>query len=215
MRTGHFWRDFGPAIAVGIVLVTGIVGFAVTAMIVTSSPGLLQTSQTARDEQTCLGHVFDINESIQACDRFLESGEGTAEEGRKVHIGRFYLYRRRGDAYQFLIKELDEAIKIRPDQDAFSLRGAVLLENGDCDGAIESYNQAIQFAPDAGDFGRRGLAYMCKTDYDHAIADYDEAIRLHPNIAFFYMNRAAAWRAKGDIKRAEEDTAAMRRIEGK
>lgn len=35
--------------------------------------------------------------------------------------------------------------------------------------------------------------------------DYNEVIRLNPRSAVPYMNRAALWRAKGDVQRAIAD----------
>lgn len=63
-------------------------------------------------------------------------------------------------------------------------------------------------------FFESGNAWYAKREYDKAIADYDEAIRLDPDYALAYMNRAAAYRTKGDTERAEADEARVRELTG-
>ena len=49
-------------------------------------------------------------------------------------------------------------------------------------------------------------------NYDRAIADYDAAVRLDPKFQRAYNNRGAAWRAKGDRRRALQDYAEAVRL---
>ncbi len=45
-----------------------------------------------------------------------------------------------------------------------------------------------------------------------AIADYTEALRLDPQNAEAYARRGAAWRAKGDVQRADSDLGAVKQV---
>lgn len=46
---------------------------------------------------------------------------------------------------------------------------------------------------------------MSIKDYDKAIEDYSKAINLNPKDFSIYKNRAFAYRAIGEIQKAEED----------
>ncbi|HXQ32890.1 MAG TPA: tetratricopeptide repeat protein, partial [Anaerolineales bacterium] len=97
--------------------------------------------------------------------------------------------------------------------------------NGDLDGAIEDYTRAIRLSSHfdtskTSDFGNsftaansirvidpftanaysnRGLARFKKGDYIGAIDDYNQALEIRPGLATAYLNRAAAFRARGDL----------------
>ncbi len=69
--------------------------------------------------------------------------------------------------------------------------GALRIEKGDLDLAIEDFNQAVRLNPKmAVAFDNRGLAWGRKKEYDKAIADYNEAIRLDPKLVNAWNNRA-------------------------
>ena len=88
----------------------------------------------------------------------------------------------------------EEELKRNPKAaDAYNTRGALRIEKGDLDLAIEDFNQAIRLnAKFAVAYDNRGLAWGRKKEYDKAIADYSEAIRLDPKYFAAYEGRGLA-----------------------
>jgi tetratricopeptide (TPR) repeat protein len=56
------------------------------------------------------------------------------------------------------------------------------------------------------------LAYYYLKEYDKVIADCTEAIKIDPTWFGTYQLRGDAYKAKGDMTRANEDYAAAERI---
>ena len=60
-----------------------------------------------------------------------------------------------------------------------------------------------------------GVARARKGEFDRAIADFSEAIRLDPSYAEALSNRALAYEKKGELGKAEEDRARVKRLRDK
>ncbi|MGH6980613.1 MAG: hypothetical protein ACREFC_05350, partial [Stellaceae bacterium] len=74
------------------------------------------------------------------------------------------------------------------------------------DRAIADYTKAIALDPkNAENFIQRGDTYEHEKLHDRAIADYTKAIALKPS-STAYMDRSAAYSAKGDDAKAQADT---------
>jgi tetratricopeptide (TPR) repeat protein len=78
--------------------------------------------------------------------------------------------------------------------------GAVLLQKGQLDDAIQHFQQAIGVKPDeAGAFANLGNALLQKAEFDQAIQQYRKAIELKPGEAGVHYNLANALLGTGHI----------------
>ena len=92
--------------------------------------------------------------------------------------------------------------------DAYSNRGAVLIDVGQYQEAISDLDQAITLNPDlATAFNNRANAYANLDQLQSALDDYQEAIRLDPTMALAYYNRALAYTYMDDDQKAGMDVA--------
>jgi tetratricopeptide (TPR) repeat protein len=92
-------------------------------------------------------------------------------------------------------------------------RGAVLLNKGDCDGALSDFDAAVRLRPsDPSYHGGRGLVfYSCKKDFRQAVAAFSDVIRLSPRDAAAYDIRGSSKRYIGDLDGAlADETVAIR-----
>lgn len=87
----------------------------------------------------------------------------------------------------------------------YTNRGAIKVNMGDLQGAIDDFDKAIALSPeDAVAFNNRGIAYSSMGHLEKAIKDYDKALELNPNYAGVYNNRGLAYQTKGDFDKAIE-----------
>jgi tetratricopeptide (TPR) repeat protein len=89
------------------------------------------------------------------------------------------------------IKDLGEAVRLKPSATAFNSRGIAWRTKGEYDKAIQDYGDAIRLdASYAPAFNNRGNAWRAKKEYAKAVQDYGEAIRLEPKDASALNNQA-------------------------
>jgi tetratricopeptide (TPR) repeat protein len=85
----------------------------------------------------------------------------------------------------------------------FTNRGAVKINMGDLQGAIDDFTKAIELSPeDAAAYSNRGMAYSSTGRLERAIEDYDKAVELNPNYAGVYNNWGKTEQDKGDLDKA-------------
>jgi tetratricopeptide (TPR) repeat protein len=131
---------------------------------------------------------------------------------------RAYLWGRKGD-YKNAIRDMDEAIRLRPNDISFYQLRACIRTSGpdevrDYDGAIDDLNAAIRL--DQNNlclFSHRARFWASKKNYDMAIEDYTHAIELDPTSPTFYSQRASLWAAKKDYERAIQDSTEAIRLD--
>jgi lipoprotein NlpI len=77
---------------------------------------------------------------------------------------------------------------------ALSNRGAIYIDVGRLDLAIQDFDAAIAIQPDAAaSYVNRGNAYDIQGDYGRALDDYNQAISLQPELASAYLNRGVTY----------------------
>ena len=90
--------------------------------------------------------------------------------------------------------------------DAYSNRGAVLIDADQNRKAIADLDQAVALNPDlAAAFNNRANAYANMDLFQIALGDYQEALRLDPRLALAYYNRALAYTYLGKDQSARLD----------
>ncbi|MGA2092826.1 MAG: tetratricopeptide repeat protein [Sedimentisphaerales bacterium] len=107
-------------------------------------------------------------------------------------------------AYCDPIAFYNSSISQNPDKAImFTNRGAVKINMGDLQGAINDFTKAIELSPeDAAAYSNRGMAYSSTGRLERAIEDYDKAVELNPNYAGVYNNWGYTEQAKGDLDKA-------------
>ena len=98
----------------------------------------------------------------------------------------------------------NSAISQNPDNALmYTNRGAIKVNMGDLQGAINDFTKAIELKPeDAIAYNNRGIAYSSKGNLEKAIRDYNKAIELNPDYAGVYNNWGNTYRDKGDLDEA-------------
>jgi tetratricopeptide (TPR) repeat protein len=121
-------------------------------------------------------------------------------------------YKRRAAAFHLLddldaaVKDLDEAIRLDPKDDAFwNNRAMVVFKQGDVERALSDLAEAIRLKPSAVSFYNRAGIRSALSQYDQAVADYDAAIRLKPDYANAFVYRGVAYFHKKEYRRALSD----------
>jgi tetratricopeptide (TPR) repeat protein len=106
----------------------------------------------------------------------------------------------------------DRAIKLTPDRALLYLnRGLCLAEQGEDARSNADFQEVVKRdVNNAAGYAALAWSVMARLslanrDYDRAIANYGEAIKLDPRRAPLYIDRGAAWAAKGDYSRAHAD----------
>lgn len=105
-----------------------------------------------------------------------------------------------------MIAGTTEALRLKPDQALYNMRGSAYFDKGEDHIAIADFNDALRIGPPSGIiFHNRGNAWRSKGEYAKVVADYNEAIRINPKEAYSYQNRGVAKQALGDLDGALAD----------
>ncbi|HXO02690.1 MAG TPA: tetratricopeptide repeat protein [Stellaceae bacterium] len=112
----------------------------------------------------------------------------------------------RDDAARAL-REYDEALRLRPDNDQFhKSRGDIYFNMARYDDALADYDEAIRLNPGYSEaYYSRGNAYDRKGEDDKAIAAFDDAIRMAPEFVAAHNNRGLVYARQGKLDLAIQD----------
>jgi len=153
----------------------------------------------------CTSEATPADQQIDACNKIIALKAFSGEQLATVYFWRAVGWNKKGD-YARVIAGTTEALRLKPDQALYNMRGSAYYDKGEYDIAIADFNDALRIGPPSGIiFHNRGNALRSKGDFAHAIADYDEAIRLNPKEAYSYQNRGSAKQALGDLDGALAD----------
>jgi tetratricopeptide (TPR) repeat protein len=96
---------------------------------------------------------------------------------------------------------LAQALALEPSNPwAYRIKGILLQEEGDLDGAIASYHTTLRLQPDEPSIHLNlGAALSEKGDLDGAVAAYRTALRLRPDYADTHFNLGVTLGKKGDL----------------
>ena len=105
-----------------------------------------------------------------------------------------------------VIEYLNEAIRLKPNDEAYNNRGLVYYKLGQYREALADYNEAIRLNPDVADvYSNRGTIYFKLGQYQQALVDYNKAIIMKPKSADAYNNRGLAYGKLGQYQQAVDD----------
>jgi tetratricopeptide (TPR) repeat protein len=153
----------------------------------------------------CTSEGTPADQQIDACNKIVALKVFSGEQLATVYFWRAVGWNKKGD-YAKVIADTTEALRLKPNQALYNMRGSAYFDKGEYDIAIADFNDALRIGPPNGTiFHNRGNAWRSKGDNARAIADYDEAIRLNPKEAYSYQNRGVAKQALGDLDGALAD----------
>ncbi len=129
----------------------------------------------------CTTDTTPADQQIDACNKIIALKVFSGGQLANVYFWRAVGWNKKGN-YTQVIADTTEALRLKPDQALYNLRGSAYFDKGEYDIAIADFNDALRSGPPSGIiFHNRGNAYRGKGDYAKAIADYDSANRLSPN----------------------------------
>ena len=129
----------------------------------------------------CTTDTTPADQQIDACNKIIALKVFSGPQLVNVYFWRAVGWNKKGN-YPQVIADTTEALRLKPDQALYNLRGSAYFDKGEYDIAIADFNDALRSGPPNGSiFHNRGNAYRGKGDYTKAIADYDSANRLSPN----------------------------------
>lgn len=176
---------------------------AMVAAALWSAPASAQSN--AQLGPLCTSEGTPADKQIDACNRILALKVFSGEKLATIYFWRAVGWNKKGD-YAKVIADTTEALRLKPDQALYNMRGSAYYDKGEDDIAIADFNDALRIGPPSGTiFHNRGNAWRSKGDFPRAVADYDEAIRLSPGEAYSYQNRGSARQALGDLDGALAD----------
>ena len=153
----------------------------------------------------CTSEGTPADQQINACNKIIALKVFSGEKLATVYFWRAVGWNKKGD-YTRVIADTTEALRLKPNQALYNMRGSAYFDKGEDDIAIADFNDALKAGPpNATIFHNRGNAWRAKGEYARALADYNEAIRLNPNEAYSYQNRGATRQALGDLDGALAD----------
>jgi tetratricopeptide (TPR) repeat protein len=153
----------------------------------------------------CTSEGTPPDQQIDACNKIIALKVFSGEQLATVYFWRAVGWNKKGD-YAKVIADTTEALRLKPNQALYNMRGSAYFDKGEDDIAIADFNDALRIGPpNATIFHNRGNAWHSKGDNHRAIADYDQAIRLNPKEAYSYQNRGVAKQALGDLDGALAD----------
>ena len=112
------------------------------------------------------------------------------------------------------IADLTAALRLRPDATRlYSQRGKAYMAKRAFAEALADFNRVLAVEHNINDTFQRGTANLNLRRFQAAIVDFTRVIRAHPYATAAYYNRARAYAALGDTKRAHDDWAAVCEID--
>ena len=181
-----------------------IVALALLTGALWTTPGFAQ----ARNQlgPLCTTDTTPADQQIDACNKIIALKVFSGEQLAGVYFWRAVGWNKKGD-YSRVIADVTEAIKLKPAQALYNLRGSAYFDKGEYDIAIADFNDAIKSGPPNNTiYHNRGNAWRGKGEYAKAIADYDQALALGQKDAYTLQNRGASKAALGDLDGALADT---------
>jgi tetratricopeptide (TPR) repeat protein len=152
----------------------------------------------------CTTDTTPADQQIDACNKIIALKVFSGPQLANVYFWRAVGWNKKGN-YPQVIVDTTEALRLKPDQALYNLRGSAYFDKGEYDIAIADFNDALRSGPPNGSiYHNRGNAFRGKGDYAKAIADYDSANRLSPN-AYSLLNRGLSKQALGDLDGALAD----------
>jgi tetratricopeptide (TPR) repeat protein len=168
-----------------------------------SAPSLAQSRSQLGP--LCTTDTTPADQQIDACNKIIALKVFSGGQLATVYFWRAVGWNKKGD-YAKVIADATEAIRLKPDQAVYNLRGSAYYDKGEYDIAIADFDDALKVGPPNGIiFHNRGNAYQGRKDYAKAIADFDAAIKADPKSVFSYQNRGACKEALGDLDGALAD----------
>ena len=119
----------------------------------------------------CTTDTTPADQQIDACNKIIALKVFSGGQLANVYFWRAVGWNKKGN-YAQVIADTTEALRLKPDQALYNLRGSAYFDKGEYDIAISDFNDALRSGPPSGTiFHNRGNAFRGKGDFARAIAD--------------------------------------------
>ena len=180
-----------------------IVMLALAVAALWSAPSFAQSR--AQLGPLCTSENTPADAQIDACNKIIALKVFSGEQLATVYFWRAVGWNKKGD-YARVIADTTEALKLKPNQALYNMRGSAYFDKGEYDIAIADFNDALKLGPQSGTiYHNRANAFRGKGEYAKAIDDYTMALRFNPKEGYSYKNRGASKAALGDLDGALAD----------
>lgn len=130
-----------------------------------------------------------------------------------------FLYMARGlhrlnNLQRTALDDFDKVLQLDPTSlNALEGRAEALYLWGDTHRAYADLSESIEGEPKARRYYKRGMMYYKDGEYSRAVSDFTEAIAMDPAKVQYYIDRARAHKANGNLEAGKDDMQRARKIE--
>src|SRR6202790_746122 len=155
-----------------------------------SAPALAQSR--AQLGPLCTSEATLADQQIDACNKIIALKVFSGANLATVYFWRPVGWNKKGN-YSQVIADTTEALRLKPDQALYNMRGSAYFDKGEYDIAIADFDDALLIGPpNATIFHNPSYSWRANGDNVRALSDYNEAIRINPKEAYSYQNRGVA-----------------------
>src|SRR5215470_20072701 len=110
----------------------------------------------------CTTGTTPADQQIDACNKIIALKVFKGEQLATIYFWRAVGWNKKGD-YTKVIADATEALRLRPNQAVYNLRGSAYFDKGEYDIAIADFDDALKLGPPSAIiYHNRGNAYMRK-----------------------------------------------------
>ena len=117
---------------------------ALVAALLWSGPAPAQSS--AQLGPLCTSEATPADQQIDACNKIIALKVFSGEQLATVYFWRAVGWNKKGD-YARVIADTTEALRLKPNQALYNMRGSAYYDKGEYDIAIADFNDALQDRP--------------------------------------------------------------------
>lgn len=123
----------------------------------------------------------------------------------RAYVGRGQSYWLQQE-YEQALADLNQAIALTEDADAYAIRGAVYTSLGEYNTALADFDRSLILTPDDNwTLAQRGYTYYLADQYEAALADLDGALKRNPNYTWAIVVRGNTYRMLDEYTKARLD----------
>src|SRR6476659_1707007 len=113
----------------------------------------------------CTTDTTPADQMIDACNKIIALKVFSGEKLATIYFWRAVGWNKKGD-YPKVIADTTEALRLKPDQALYNMRGSAYYDKGEYDIAISDFNDALRIGPPRGIiFHNRGNSWRGKGEY--------------------------------------------------
>jgi tetratricopeptide (TPR) repeat protein len=177
-----------------------------------TSSGVAKASD--QDANRCFDKAqrYSAEDELSGCDNLIQAKIYIGKDVGAVMAFRGATYQRLGDDLH-AIRDLTEAIRLRPEFEEFELRGLSYMRTRQYVNAVDDFSRSIRLNPgNPNAFSERALARHLTGDDRGALEDLSAKLRQKPDDWVAYYDRGTIYMRRGDESQAIADLSSAIRL---